>query len=295
MTYRRNIQKVIQTLCMIFMVLAMVAIGACNSGDEEVPDMEVARVERGDLRVSIAADGSIEMPRRVELRFGTTGAVAEVLAAEGDIVHEGTLLARLDNSSQKNAIITALYDMQQSRNDLEAGCRGGLQYIYTYPNTSALRIFEEAQRDLVESLNYLQQGYYKESASDLRLVQYELEICVELLETQLAAIETYPITPATATYEERPDIPDKEQFFLKTDVTIKMLQQDYERLTEVHELIAQGDYTEAVNELTAVLAQMITSYQAVNSTIGQISRNNVTYPDTVTSTEFFDSCKGARA
>ena len=274
----------------LVMVLAGMFLAGCN--DEEEPAIgKLVKVERGDLRVSVAADGRIEMPREVELRFGNTGAVADVLVAEGDVVYEGTLLARLDNTSQKNAIITALYDMQQSRNVLTTGCRGGLDYIYTYPNTSAIRIFEEAQGDLEESLNYLGQGYYKEAASNLRMAQYQLEICVELLETQLAAIETYPITPATATYEERPDIPDREQFFLKTDLTIKMLQQDYESLTEVHGLIARGDYTVAVNELTAVLSQMIASYQAVNSTIGQISRNNVTYPDTVTSTEFLDSCK----
>jgi hypothetical protein len=188
-------------------------------------------------------------------------------------------------------VITALYDMQQSRNDLEASCRGGLQYIYTYPNTSALRIFEEAQKDLVESLNYLRQGYYKESASDLRMVQHELEICMELLETQLAVIEDYPLAPAITTYEEKPDIPDKKQFFLQTGYTIEMMQRDYDRLSDVHELIAQGDYARAETELASVQSQMIESYQGVGSTIGQVSRYNITYPDTVTSTEFLNSCK----
>jgi len=286
---KRNISKLIQMLCIMVIILATAGIAACNRGGGEVPDMDTARVERGDIKVSVAADGSIEMPRQAELRFGTTGAVAEVMVEEGNYVREGTLLARLDNTSQKNAVITALYDLQQSRNDLEASCSGGLQYIYTYPNTSALRIFEEAQRDLVESLNYLQQGYYKESASDLRMVQHELEICMELLETQLAAIETYPNVPATVTYEKKPDIPDKKQFFLKTGYTIEMMQQDNEKLSVVHELIGHGDYTKAVTELKAVQSQMITSYHGVGSTIGQISRFNVTYPDTVTSSAFLSS------
>ena len=151
MTGKKNIHKVVDVLFIVVLVLATAGMVACNRGGDEMPESEMSKVERGDLKVSIAADGNIEMPRQVELRFGTTGAVAEVLVKEGDIVYEGALLARLDNTSQKNAVITALYDMQQSRNDLEAGCRGGLQYIYTYPNTSALRIFEEAQKDLVES------------------------------------------------------------------------------------------------------------------------------------------------
>ena len=291
MTYQPALNRTIRILFIPLILVSILGCSACGKKTDDLPQMQTAEVTRGDMIITVPSDGIIQMPRRVELGFGTTGAVAEVLVEEGDFVHEGTLLARLDNTSQKNAIITALYDMQQARNTIEMSCRGGIEYIYTYPDISATRIFEEAMSDLAISQEYLLQGYYKEAASRLRIVYYELEICIDLLEAQLEAIETYPLTPAITTYEERPDIPDKKTFFFKTQETRNWILQDQDNLKNIQSLIAAGDNLDALKELDAELEHIQTTGQFVTTTIGQKSRNNVTYPDTATSTDFLDSCK----
>ncbi len=291
MAIRQIICTAVRLFCMAIMIAGIVSGIACDKKQDNLPQMQTAQVKRGDLMVTIPSDGIIEMPKQVELGFGTMGAVAEIFAEEGDFVHEGTLLARLDNTSQKNAIITALYDMQQARNTLEMSCSGGIDYIYAYPDVSATLIFEEAMSDLNVSRDYLQQGLHKEAASKLRLTFYELEICIDLLEAQLESIETYPLTPSITTYESRPDIPDKPQIFLKTQETKRWLLHDQNNLKNIHKLIASGDIQNALKELNSEMEHLQTSRQYVNTTIGQTSRNNITYPDTATSTDFLDSCK----
>lgn len=293
---RQVIHSFIRILSILALVVGIAGFAACSNGESDTPEVQTVLVERGDLKITVPADGIIQMPRQVELGFGTTGAVAEVLVEEGDFVYEGALLARLDNTAQKNAIISALYDMQQARNTLETSCgRGGIQYIYTYPDISATRIFEEAMSDLNAAQLYLEHSYYKEAGSKLRMVRYEIEICIDLLKAQLDAIETYPITPAITTYEERPDIPDKKVIFLKTQETRDRLLQDQNNLKDIHDLIAAGDFQNARTVLVDELSHMQTSGQYVRNTIGQRSRMNITYPDTATSTDFLDSCKGTLA
>lgn len=284
--------SIVRICCIAVLVFTMAVVTACGKESGDLPETKTAAVERGDLTITVPADGIIQMPRQVELGFGTTGAVAEVLVEEGDFVHEGTLLARLDNTSQKNAIISALYDMQQARNTLEKSCGNrGVQYTYNYPDITASRIFKESLSDLDSSYEFLTLGYYKEACSKLRMVNYQLEICVDLLQAQLKAIETYPLTPAITTYENRPDIPDRQQEFLKIQETRRRLLQDEKNLNHIHASISAGNFQEAIGGLDKELMHMQTSQQYVNTTIGQKSRNNITYPDTATCTDFLDSCK----
>ena len=52
-----------------------------------------APAERADIDAIISATGSLMPERSLSLAFGTGGRVAEVLAAEGDMVTEGQTLA----------------------------------------------------------------------------------------------------------------------------------------------------------------------------------------------------------
>jgi pyruvate/2-oxoglutarate dehydrogenase complex dihydrolipoamide acyltransferase (E2) component len=58
------------------------------------------------------------MPHEVRLRFGTYGTVQKIYVEKGDRVKAGTLLARLDNSSQKKAIAKALMNVQLAYNQI---------------------------------------------------------------------------------------------------------------------------------------------------------------------------------
>lgn len=86
------------------LALAALALAACS----RAPVFDgVTTVKRGDVVVSIAADGDVALSTRESLGFGIAGTVAEVLVVEGDAVTAGQVLARLDPAALEVALIKA--------------------------------------------------------------------------------------------------------------------------------------------------------------------------------------------
>jgi RND family efflux transporter MFP subunit len=79
-------------LIVLGVVLAAVFIGRAP----EPSPSQTAVVTRGDLSLTAAVRGNLEMPDKAYLSFGVTGTVKDVLVARGDSVEEGQVLARLD-------------------------------------------------------------------------------------------------------------------------------------------------------------------------------------------------------
>ncbi|HEX7364480.1 MAG TPA: efflux RND transporter periplasmic adaptor subunit, partial [Dehalococcoidia bacterium] len=103
-------KKKLITVFLLTVVLVSLLLGGCSK-DETTPG-QIFEVTRGDLNIVVSADGNLTMPDEFDLRFGTNGQVEEILVEEGDNVKQGALLATLDNSSQVNAIKTALFSVQ---------------------------------------------------------------------------------------------------------------------------------------------------------------------------------------
>lgn len=84
-------------------------------GPAEVKIEATAQVERGDIRVVVSATGMIEPNRRLPMFFGATGTVAEVLVDEGQDVHAGDVLARLETQDYEFAVRDAelAFQLQQ--------------------------------------------------------------------------------------------------------------------------------------------------------------------------------------
>jgi len=89
-------------LVVLVLCLVLVGVPACNpfGGDKgEEPELQLTKVVRGDLSVTVSGDGNIEAPREVRLTFGSAGKVARINFKEGDEVNEGDLLAKLNTSA----------------------------------------------------------------------------------------------------------------------------------------------------------------------------------------------------
>lgn len=69
--------------------------------------LDETTVTVGTLRVTVGATGTIIPARQVALAFELPGIVAEVLAAEGDTVLAGDMLARLDTADLQGAVENA--------------------------------------------------------------------------------------------------------------------------------------------------------------------------------------------
>ncbi len=81
-------------------------------------EFETITVTRGDIVASISATGSLEPNETRSVFFETSGRVLEVLVEEGDLVQEGQVLARLDDT-----------DLQFQLRQAEANLRAALAQL----------------------------------------------------------------------------------------------------------------------------------------------------------------------
>jgi len=111
---RKNVARIFNKLVTIVCIstLFVSGIGCASKPNSTEPAKQVATVQQGNLTVSVSVDGSLVMPQAFNLLFGAPGDVKEVLVEEGDFVREGTVLAWLDNTTQR-------LDVQSSNNGVQ--------------------------------------------------------------------------------------------------------------------------------------------------------------------------------
>ena len=78
------------------------------------PAMPAYAVVRADLQQTVVATGRVESPRRVEIGSPLTGTVAEVPVEEGQAVHAGQLLVRLDDTEARAAVDQSRHAVAQA-------------------------------------------------------------------------------------------------------------------------------------------------------------------------------------
>jgi multidrug efflux pump subunit AcrA (membrane-fusion protein) len=110
----------VKTVLMLALAcLLVVGLSACGGSPQEVQS-QLAEVSRGDLMVTVSADGNLSFVKDRQLTFGITGTIAEVNVEEGDWVSEGMVLARLDTASLELAAKAAEVDLEQATNQYQS-------------------------------------------------------------------------------------------------------------------------------------------------------------------------------
>lgn len=106
--------KIFNKLVTIICVFILVASGISCASKTNSPEAnkQVVTVQHGNLAISVSVDGNLVMPQAFDLLFGAPGDVKDVLVEEGDFVTEGTILARLDDTTQR-------LDVQSSNNNVQ--------------------------------------------------------------------------------------------------------------------------------------------------------------------------------
>jgi len=168
-------KRLIATLVLL-LVLATVSLTGCGGNNEEAVQKQIVEVERGDLIVTITADGNLDMPHESNLKFGTPGTVKEVFVVKGDKVKEGTLLAKLDDTVYKLVVTSAQYDVELAMNEIVEKIHPALMgYPKFYPDSSTILYVEQAQEELNKAQELIAESSYQKAASELRLAQHDLE------------------------------------------------------------------------------------------------------------------------
>ncbi|HEX7364822.1 MAG TPA: efflux RND transporter periplasmic adaptor subunit [Dehalococcoidia bacterium] len=106
--------RISKSLAIIISISVVLVSGFACTKKAEAPAAatQTAIVHMGDLTASTAVDGNLVMPQAYNLLFGAPGNVQNVFVQEGDVVKEGTVLATLDNTSQKLAVESANNNVQ---------------------------------------------------------------------------------------------------------------------------------------------------------------------------------------
>ena len=250
------------TAIIILIVLSTIGFAGCRGKTPQASQKQIAEVKRGALLVTISADGNLDMPHDVQLKFGSPGTVKTIYVEEGQKVKEGTLLAKLDDTTQKLAIASAQYKVELAMNELIEKIHPALMgYPENYPDTSTVLRVEQAQEELGNVQKFLEQSKYQDAAAELRLALHDLEASYEMLNIP-------EITMARQGYDDLLGMPVDNY----PDITraIKLLAQDLVTLTGIQTLIEQGDYDKAKVELNAEQSKLSNTHLLVKSFSGRI-------------------------
>ena len=267
---------------LVSLSLLSLLLGGCSSNVN--PAGQPLEVKRGDLNIIVSTDGSLNMPNEFDLRFGTTGQVSEILVEEGDTVKQGALLAMLDNSAQKNAIKTALFSIQTSKNNITFGC--DIDHLpYNYPDLSVPRLCDEAQRDMDEAVSYFKQGNYKDAGYQLILTYFDIEVCEDLIKSRpnaavLAGAKT------NSTYYPDPTAGSSPDESSNDEMVVDYLQKYRQKLMNITRDMKVGAYEKIASEFDAAQQEMTIVNQLAKSTISIKGRYVFQYADTPTSVDF---------
>jgi HlyD family secretion protein len=105
-----RLKSIIITIIVLLAAAALVYFGYQTIGSQQAnadEGLQTVVVERGTLRASVDATGSVVPETRLELNFESAGRVAEIMVEEGDQVEAGEVLARLDTADLEQALIQA--------------------------------------------------------------------------------------------------------------------------------------------------------------------------------------------
>lgn len=156
------------TICLIGIVFA-----GCANPQATAP--EIAVVTRGDLVISVPVSGNLEMPRKTDLSFGTTGMVEEVLVDEGDKVVKGQELARLDARSLKLSVEMAQADYESAEINLMGTLYPSYSKIWGIDLAGIWLALDEAHDNLDQARELLNEGRIDEAYVQLGLIEENVE------------------------------------------------------------------------------------------------------------------------
>ena len=184
MRFLRRIRRwQVVTAVIILLVVAagafLVSQRSSTQDTADIPeDQQVIPVRRGDLIQEISITGSLSLPNRETLTFGSSGVIADIMVEEGDKVSEGQTLAVLDQediAALEESVIQAKVTLRDAEEALED---------YMTPSeldiARARKDVADAEVRLQDAQNALDEFVEPSGASisqiEARIVGYEVEL-----------------------------------------------------------------------------------------------------------------------
>lgn len=304
--------RVLSLACAFILFISPLGCNLIPGQQQPTAPRQVITVQRGNLLISVSVDGSLVMSQAFDLRFGAPGNVEEVLVEEGDFVKAGTLLARLDDTSQQLDIKSANCALQLTLSNLYETIPG-IQQVHPitthrkgdpagertgwdqtdginfgnssyYPNPSSLLSVGWAQEEVAKAYRLFQLNNYGEAVLELRLAVSDLESCIKIfqdfMESSKSGLGDVELSADNAeTIALLQEYSYGVSFTLVFQEVVELIKQGKVDLEKVQALVAQGKYAEAGVLLGEALSRMQDIALAVKDKAGSIKVSyDQTYP-----------------
>jgi RND family efflux transporter MFP subunit len=259
-------------LIITFISLLAVAFSSCAQQKKTILPSQMAPVTRGDLILSVSSDGNLDMPNEVKLKFGTPGTVKSIPAEDmkGKFVRAGTLLAKLDDTTQRLNVQATQYSLELALNNVVQTCCGS-RYPTFYSLATALMRFEQAQKEIAAARDSLIVKDYYDVASNLSLARYDL----------IASRSVYSDPKLDTIQTQYTDLNQPTSLYPQLQNLVSLLDAQLISLDNSQKLLEAGDYPATLQSLNSLLLAL----DEAHTTVKNNSRlpGAYTYPDTSTS------------
>ncbi len=286
-------------ICLITLFASSISCAATSSSPKA--EKQIVTVQRGNLAVSVQVDGNLVMPQAFDLRFGAPGNVKDVMVEEGDFVKAGTVLAKLDDSSQQLDIKSANCSLQQTLSNLyetipaiQQGfmgnpdkfpqSSGNAGFPSYYPNASALLSSEWYGQEILKARDLFQRSNYGEAASELRIAVTDLESCLKIIKSAMESNQSGlgSIAPFANQHEILPFVREDPYWlnFEQLQKAIERIKQYQADVQAVQLFMAQGNYARAGSMFGSVVNRVENITRIIISSVNSIQkRYDLSYPD----------------
>jgi multidrug efflux pump subunit AcrA (membrane-fusion protein) len=212
---------------------------------------------------------------------------------EGDFVKEGTVLATLDNTSEKLGVESANNNVQQVLSKLYENVpllpqfpiygpntSSILGYPYYYPSATALSAYNWAQDEVNNAHQLYQSDNYTAAASELYVALSDLEACIKIFEDTINNPKSGLGNIAPFINQDEPSslIQGYNSFaatyILELRQLVDSIKQGQADMEKIQSLIAQEKYEEAAPLFEPLLSQVNDIGKAVISDINEIKTHN---------------------
>jgi HlyD family secretion protein len=135
----------IAVVALMVFISVFLASGKNSSNTEESIKFKEVKVERGTFEVKVSANGIVKPIDRIEMKSKASGEVVELPVEEGDFIHKGDLIARLDQKDERA-------NFEQAQADLDIANAQLTQAQRTYDRREQLfqsNLISEEERDQI--------------------------------------------------------------------------------------------------------------------------------------------------
>jgi HlyD family secretion protein len=226
---------------------------------------QTVKVQRGNVVSTVSATGNIVYPERVQLGFSISGVLSDISVKVGDAVTAGTVLARLDETSLRDALTKA-------ENDLRVA-QLRLQQLQEPPRPEDIQAARLEVANAQASLDKLRKGA---SEADLKKAEAQVTSAQAAYEKAKSDLEAAMKPDDTAIKQAQADVASKEAALAKAQAALERAQASLAslqqggsdtklRAAEANLAKAQSDLQVAQNNVEREKAKLLTEIDQQNN------------------------------